>query len=64
MLTFLKGESLHKNGWTSFYSPEVRERGADRFSLQLAHLPPEDENEQREWPVTVAVHPSAGAAFP
>lgn len=46
---FSQGEGVHAGRRQGVHPPQVRQRRGDGVQLHVAHLPPEDEDQQREW---------------
>lgn len=44
-----QGEGVHAGRREGVHPPEIRQRRGDGVQLHVAHLPPEDADQQREW---------------
>lgn len=49
MALFSQGEGVHAGRRQGVHPPQVRQLRGDGVQLHVAHLPPEDEDQQREW---------------
>lgn len=49
MPLFSQGEGVHAGRRQGVHPPQVRQLRGDGVQLHVAHLPPEDEDQQREW---------------